>query len=693
MNKVLAIAKKELSAYFRSPIAYIILVLTISIFNVFFFMIIDENQEASLRDIFKVMEFMFLFLVPLLTMKIFAEEKMTGTMEFLMTTPTSNKAILLGKYLGSLIFFSIIILLTASYYFIIELFGNPDRIAILVGYLGVFIEGALFLAIGVLASSWTRNQVVAAITSYAILFILYFSMSFIKYVDGIGEVIVRYGSTLSHAENFNVGLLTSTDIIYYLSGIIFCLFLTQLSIQVEKRPRHFIAALLALILLCEVGYLAQKYSVQWDVTQAKQHTLTERTLHFIRDLKQEVKFTVFYRGMPPKYLEDLLNGYVKFSNQKISTEIVDPVLQIGYASQFGNVINAGENKVIVQSGKERSDVDFTKENLTEEQLINALLRVTRKKRTACFLTGHGEYSLESENNTGLSTYKKLLSENNIDSRDLMLGVLEGIPADCDVLAIAGAQEDLTEKENVIIRNYLRKGGDALFFIEHVAVTTPEIPLTEEEKNKNPSLNNILKDWGIRVGNDVVIDIDSHASGDVGSPATRNYKAHKAIIKNLDYTFYVRPRSISMLKSRVPTVKTAPIVLTTSDKTKSWGETDRTLKVHFDEGVDYPGPVPIAFVAWEARKEGKPSDTRLIVFTDADFISNAYIGSYSNAAMGLNIMNWVSELDYEVFVNKEDVKIEKLNLTSQQKKMIMLFLILMPVFIICIGLGINLKNRY
>ncbi|MCQ9206255.1 MAG: ABC transporter permease, partial [Omnitrophica bacterium] len=133
MNKIFAIAKKELKSYFHSPIAYIVLIITISVFNIFFFMIIDQNREATLRDVFKVMEFLFIFIIPLLTMKVFSEEKFTGTMEFLMTTPTTNTAIVLGKYLGSLIFFTLIIGLTSSYYFIIEFFGQPDKLAILTG--------------------------------------------------------------------------------------------------------------------------------------------------------------------------------------------------------------------------------------------------------------------------------------------------------------------------------------------------------------------------------------------------------------------------------------------------------------------------------------------------------------------------------------------------------------------------------
>ncbi len=231
MSKIIAIAKKELKSYFSSPIAYIVLIITISVFNIFFFMIIDQNREATLRDIFQIMEFLFIFIVPLLTMKIFSEEKLTGTMEFLMTTPTSTTAIVLGKYLGSLIFFTLIIGLTSSYYFIIELFGRPDRLAMLVGYLGIWIEGALFIAIGMLASSWTKSQIIAAMSSYITLFLLYFSISFIKYFSGTAETLIRYIGTWSHAENFSVGLITTGDLVYYVSGIIICIALTKLSIE------------------------------------------------------------------------------------------------------------------------------------------------------------------------------------------------------------------------------------------------------------------------------------------------------------------------------------------------------------------------------------------------------------------------------------------------------------------------------
>jgi ABC-2 type transport system permease protein len=231
MKKMWAIAQKELGAYFKSPAAYIILVLTITVFNMFFFVIIDSSQEATLRDVFKVMEFLFVFIIPLLTMKTFAEEKAEGTMEFLMTTPIRNSAIVLGKYLGSLIFFTLIVALSSVYYFIIEFFAAPDRAAVLTGYFGVWIEGAMFIAIGLLISSLTRSQIVAAICSYVTLFLLYFSLNFVQYTHGGLEAVVRYAATLTHAENFAAGIITVGDLTYYLSGIVFSLVLTRIMIE------------------------------------------------------------------------------------------------------------------------------------------------------------------------------------------------------------------------------------------------------------------------------------------------------------------------------------------------------------------------------------------------------------------------------------------------------------------------------
>lgn len=231
MNKIIALTKKELLSYFSSPIAYIILIATLSLFNIFFFLIVDQNQEVSLRDIFQLMEFMFVFLIPLLTMRLFAEEKANGTMEFLLTAPLTHTMIVMGKYLSMLIFYSLMIGSTITYYFIIEYFGTPDPASILSGYLGIWLEGTFFIAVGLLVSSWTSNQIIAAMVSYVILFSIYFSTSFTPYFTGPMADFFTHLSTRTHLENFAVGIITPSDVIYYVTGILLCLVLTRLSID------------------------------------------------------------------------------------------------------------------------------------------------------------------------------------------------------------------------------------------------------------------------------------------------------------------------------------------------------------------------------------------------------------------------------------------------------------------------------
>lgn len=441
--------------------------------------------------------------------------------------------------------------------------------------------------------------------------------------------------------------------------------------------------LFSIILWTEFNFLGFVYNKRFDVTKFKQHTLTQSTKTIFQGLKQDVKITALHSGIAPKYLEDLLKEYERYAAGKVITEIIDPLGQLSYAAEFGSRIDSRESKAIVQSGSERTDINFTQKSLTEADLTNAILKVTRKPRQVYFLAGHGEYNFHDDRESGLSTFAQMLAANNAHVHELVLvGLEEEIPEDCDLLVVAGPRYFLTPSEEERIRKYLRKGGDALFLIEHTLVTTPDKPLTQEEWEKNPSLNSILNEWGVNIAKDVVVDIASHAGEDVGCPATRNYLPHKALLKDLDYTFYIRPRSIAMVSNRRSTVKVVPFVLTVSDQA-SWGETDRTLQVKKDEGIDREGPVPIAMVVWESKLENKISETRLIVFTDADFLTNAYISHYSNAQMGLNVIGWLTEMENQLAIVPKAVEVKRLDLTSQQKKTVGMILLAMPLlFTLC-----------
>jgi hypothetical protein len=139
------------------------------------------------------------------------------------------------------------------------------------------------------------------------------------------------------------------------------------------------------------------------------------------------------------------------------------------------------------------------------------------------------------------------------------------------------------------------------------------------------------------------------------------------------------------------LKLAPVVLTASE-TESWGETDRYLNIKYDPGIDRAGPAPIAFVIFEEKEKREFSDTRLALFTDADFLSNQFLEYYDNAKMGLNVVNWLSESDFEVFVDKSDAKVQQLDLTSGQKRNVLTVLVFMPIVIAMIGIIVGFQRR-
>ena len=441
------------------------------------------------------------------------------------------------------------------------------------------------------------------------------------------------------------------------------------------------------------NYFAYKSNLRWDLTLNKQHTLADVTVDIIEGLDTPLKMTAFVVGAPPKYLDDLLNEYERNANGLITVNVIDPLVDLSYAAQFGSVISGNEKKLIVQAMGDRvirEDIDFTKEPLGEEHINNAITRVLRPAQNVYFLEGHNEYKLDDEGDTGLSTLDQILDNNNIQTHSLILGEGGQVPEDCDLLVIAGPKQHLSEDEELIIHEFMKTGGDVLFLIENVIVSTEDKPLTEEEEDLNPNLNRILNKWGLKVYNDVVVDTKSFVGQDVGSPATKNYLTHRAIVSNLDFTFYIRPRSVSTTQHKRESIKLAPLVLTASPQ-KSWGESNRYLKVKYDEYYDRKGPVSIAYVGWEPRNETKDSDTRFLVYTDADFLTNVYIDQFSNAQMGLNAITWLMELDYQVYPETKKLEIEPLELTSTERRIIIAILIFIPFMILFLGFSVWLQT--
>jgi ABC-2 type transport system permease protein len=234
MRNVLAVAERELRAYFLSPLAYIVIFLFLALSGYLFALILNSSREATLRPLISNVSVLFLFIVPAVSMRLLSEEQRSGTIELLLTHPIQEWQVVVGKFLASVGLLLVMLLLTGLYPFFLLIFGNPDKGPLLTGYLGVLLQGAGFLAVGLWASSLTQNQIIAALLAFAFLLILWLSDNLGQFLGGTLGSIVSYVSVTNHFQDFPTGVINSKDVVYYLTLIAAGLVLSTLTLQTRR---------------------------------------------------------------------------------------------------------------------------------------------------------------------------------------------------------------------------------------------------------------------------------------------------------------------------------------------------------------------------------------------------------------------------------------------------------------------------
>jgi ABC-2 type transport system permease protein len=254
---ILAIIKKELKAYFSSPIAYVIMTVFLFIIGFYFFALIQRFSEMTwamraqqqyqqfgmqnlnineevVRPFFSIILTLSLFIMPILTMRLFSEEMETGTLELLLTSPVTEIQLIGGKYLASVIFYLFMILFTVPHMLILFNLTKPDIGTVLSGYGGLILVGLTFLAIGLFLSSLTKNQIVAAVLSFGVLLLLGIVSWASNFSDPTTGKVLSYLSIFAHFEDFSKGVFDTKHLIYYLSFSFGGLFLTYTSLDSLK---------------------------------------------------------------------------------------------------------------------------------------------------------------------------------------------------------------------------------------------------------------------------------------------------------------------------------------------------------------------------------------------------------------------------------------------------------------------------
>jgi ABC-2 type transport system permease protein len=255
MRNILAIAGKELRAYFHSPIAYLVMAVYTVLCGFFFYsftasyVIQGFRMQAMggagappmslnayiIRPLFEgVLTVVLLLLVPLVSMRLYAEEKRSGTIELLLTSPVTDLQIILGKFIGALTLFAVLVGLTFAYIGILFVFGNPNLEPLLATVLGYFLFGGALLALGMWISTFTKNQIIAAVVSFALFLLLYVFDWVSSYSFSATGRVFSYLGLTTHFDSFAKGVIDVKDVVYYLSVIALGLFLTSRSVEALK---------------------------------------------------------------------------------------------------------------------------------------------------------------------------------------------------------------------------------------------------------------------------------------------------------------------------------------------------------------------------------------------------------------------------------------------------------------------------
>ncbi len=378
-------------------------------------------------------------------------------------------------------------------------------------------------------------------------------------------------------------------------------------------------------ILVVVNVLAYQNGKRWDLTEDKQFTLAPETLDTLKSLPEKVSAIAFFtQRIPSDTAKGLLDQYQFNSNGNFDYTFVDPEAD-PIAAQNANVTRDGT--VVVRMGDQQEPVT----TVTEQELTGALVRLINPSSEAIyFLIGHGERSPDDTGDQSLSQLKSTLESKNYAVATLNLLATNKIPDDARVIVIAGPTKPVSQGEVDQLNSYLTNGGSLIVMEE-------PLPTTDFGDAADPLADYLAQNWGVTLGKDIVVDLSSQQAFVSYAASYANHP----ITQKMQSLVSVFPTARSVEAGTAPDGVTSTNLVLTSQQ--SWAETDLAglndpnAQVAFTDGVDLPGPVSIAAVA-----ENTSTNTRLVIFGDADFPVNANISAYGNSDLFVNSVDWAAK---------------------------------------------------
>jgi ABC-type uncharacterized transport system involved in gliding motility auxiliary subunit len=467
------------------------------------------------------------------------------------------------------------------------------------------------------------------------------------------------------------------------------------------------SALVVLAILVALNYLGARHNKRWDLTAAKQFTLSDQTRKILEGLQKPVNIKVFAQADDFARFRDRLDEY-QYASKQVTVEYIDAVKSPSRANQYQ----------VQQLGTIVFEYDGRTERVTsdgEQDVTNGLIKVVQgKQHKVYFVQGHGERSSDGSDRDGFATISQALTSENYSVDKLVLAQQKEVPADASVLIVAGPKTDFFPPEMDMLKRYLARGGKVFFMLD---------PPDKAGGGELTSLIDLLKEWAIEVGNNVVVDVSGMGQllgTGPETPVAAKYQPHAITDRFNLITAYRLARSVAPATATT-SGKFAQTLVETSPA--SWAETDvKMLNTSgqvardLDKG-DKAGPVSLAAAVSSpatdvpASADGakpadgdKPADgtkpedaqkpeTRIAVFGDSDFASNAFLNIPGNRDLFMNSVNWLAQQENLISIRPKDPQDRRITLTrDQQFRISLLTVIAIPGIILLAGVQTWWRRR-
>ncbi|MDB5109510.1 MAG: gldG [Mucilaginibacter sp.] len=567
------ILRKEVVSYLSSFVAYVTIGIFLLVLGLFLWVFpessILEYGYAGLDSLFNTAPYLFMFLVPAVTMRSLAEERKEGTFELLLTRPLTDWQIVWGKYLANVLLVLFALIPTLVYYYSVNILGTPqgniDTGGVIGSYIGLFLLGASFAAIGLFASSITQNQIIAFTIAVFLCFFFYSGFDSLSQLLSLQNLGLQDLGITEHYQSVSRGVLDTRDLAYFviLAGIFIGLTLFVLLKQRQKGLNNTI--MLSVIgVLFAIGILSNMVFTRFDFTKEKRYTLSAISRNIMDSLKQPVKVTIYLQGDFPggmKRLQyatkDMLSDLQAYSHRKLQFEFADPLKGMNTQEQ-DQAIQSLKDKglepnylsvktdngltqklfipgaLVTANGKE-VPVNLLQKRIglsDDEQLNNSIQNleyafssaikkaITGGKPQIGFTTGHNELS-DLQLNDAMKTLADGYEVGRIDLKLIPFDSLKKIK----LVVIPKPDKPFTELEKFKLDQYIMQGGRVLWAIDQVSAELDSLRGHGGEQLAFPkqlNLDDQLFVYGIRINYDLIADMNCAqipvSTGSVGGQA-------------------------------------------------------------------------------------------------------------------------------------------------------------------------------